>query len=196
MNETFWAEYHRGEWEPETKAVLERFLKPGALFVDIGAWIGPVTLWALDLGATVVAFEPDPVAYEQLCTNTKGRAVCVQAALAPETGTATFAHRHEGEWGDSESRLDPCAPEGITVHTLSPATMLHDLVRTPDLVKLDIEGGELDVLPALLEWRCPILVSWHHPYGVSRKPWFDGYKTEAIRGDGWSGFSELLAVPA
>src|SRR5947208_17197036 len=55
-----------GSWEPETLQVVERFVKPGTTLVDIGAWLGPVSLWATHLGGRAVAVEPDPVAVEYL----------------------------------------------------------------------------------------------------------------------------------
>ncbi len=36
------------------------FLRPGTLFVDIGANAGIYSVWAADLGASVIAVEPDP----------------------------------------------------------------------------------------------------------------------------------------
>ncbi len=36
------------------------FLRPGTLFVDVGANAGLYSVWAADLGASVIAVEPDP----------------------------------------------------------------------------------------------------------------------------------------
>ena len=43
--------------------------RAGDVIVDIGAGIGEFTLWCADAGARVVAFEPDPLAYECLGRN-------------------------------------------------------------------------------------------------------------------------------
>lgn len=193
---TFWDDYDTGAWEPETKAVLERFLSPDSLFVDIGAWAGPVTLWAVDLGARVVAYEPDPVAYEALLTNTKGLPVrAYRAAVTDQVGWAYLTNPH---MGDSQSRL---AEDGIIVATLTPRVVRAQCQQTPALVKIDVEGSELEILPDILAWRVPTYISWHqdwwaHPvHDDIRASWFADYTLEIIRGDGWTGFSEVLAVP-
>jgi hypothetical protein len=88
--------------------------------------------------------------------------------------------------------------------TITPTTLLAGV--TPSLVKLDIEGYEVSVLPDLMPilrgLRCPIYLSWHQdwwPYRVSdlaRVAWFQGFHCEAVRGDGWTDWGEMLAVPA
>lgn len=186
----FWALYDAGEWEPETRAVLERFLTPGSTFLDIGAWIGPVSMWAEELGAEVVAVEPDPVAYPQLIENVSGR--CLNAAVAPTSGTAFLESPRgdDGGLGDSWSRL---APEGVPVATISPAD-LRAQIPTPALVKVDVEGYETEILPDLVTWGCPLLVAWHEPWWPRRvdvRGWFDGFDCEGEFG----GFGSLLAVP-
>ena len=193
---TFWDDYDNGKWEPETKAVLERFLGLGTLLIDIGAWIGPVAMWALDLEARVFAMEPDPVAYEALKINTHGRLRIRTArlALSDRIGAGLLANPH---MGDSQSRL---SNEGTPVTTVTTEWLFADLLR-PSLIKLDIEGHELHVLPDLLALNAPTYISWHEPWwdiqvpDEIRRSWFANFTLEPIRGDGWTGFSELLAIP-
>lgn len=195
----FWPMYDRGEWEPETREVLERFLGPGTVFIDIGAWIGPVSLWALDLGAFVHAYEPDPEAFKQLFVNTAGRTIRPRkAAVSTRSGWARLTNPRF--YGDSQSRI---GDDGELVRTI-PARWLP--IQKAALVKCDIEGHELVVLPDLLgaceAHSVPLYLSWHEelwgdtavPADV-RRSWFEGFELEPIRGDGWSGYSEVLAVP-
>ena len=56
-------------WEPETFSFVESCAKPGTTFVDIGAWIGPITLLAARRGAHVISLEPDPTAFLTLEKN-------------------------------------------------------------------------------------------------------------------------------
>ena len=198
---TFWDDYDAGRWEPETRMVLQRFLGPGSLFVDIGAWSGPVTLWATSLGARVVAYEPDAAAFEALLINTAGLPVrCFYMAVSDHLGWASIANDHPG---DSQSRL---AASGLKVATIDVETArLQWGASRPDLIKLDVEGHETRVLPTLLPIcradKIPIYLSWHEPWWpepvslADRHAWFDGFQIEPIRGDGWSGFSEALAIP-
>lgn len=205
----FWPMYDRGEWEPETKAVLEKFLHPGDLFLDIGAWIGPVTMWALDMGAAVVALEPDPVARRSLEKNVAGDAVRILPyALAPATGRGRLAaFRTDFGFGDSQSRLvtDDTPGQKVGVTTVSPSLLFSSLRKPPALVKCDIEGGELacvgDLVANCRVTASPLYISWHEPWWPftielrERQAWFNGFDCTPIRGDGWTGFSELLAVP-
>jgi FkbM family methyltransferase len=58
-------------------AVADKYLagtgyvpRDGDIVIDIGAGIGEFTLWCADRGATVIAFEPDPLAFACLERNT------------------------------------------------------------------------------------------------------------------------------
>jgi FkbM family methyltransferase len=62
------AAYYRVPDWPEM-LVWQRVLEPGDLFVDIGANVGLYTIWAADLGAEVVAFEPVEPSRRQLQDN-------------------------------------------------------------------------------------------------------------------------------
>lgn len=62
----FWRRAGRGDWEPETFAVLDAHLRGDADYLDIGAWIGPTVLYAARKARHVWCFEPDPTAYRHL----------------------------------------------------------------------------------------------------------------------------------
>src|SRR5665213_105321 len=67
---SFWNSWERGEFEPETLEAIDRFVVPGTAFVDCGAWLGNVSLWAARIAGThVVSIEPDPVAASVLRKN-------------------------------------------------------------------------------------------------------------------------------
>lgn len=163
----FWGLYHSGRWEPETRQLIRDVLRPGSLFVDIGAWIGPTVLWALETGATVVAVEPDPIAWPELRTQVQAsgmseRVEIHNCAIGPQTGPGWLQINPKagGAYGDSMSRLaDSGAP--VDVRTLS------DVLdgRRPDLVKIDIEGGEVVLWGTLVPWLAaqatPLQMSCH-----------------------------------
>jgi FkbM family methyltransferase len=137
----FWRRYDAGEWEPDTRELVEDVLYPGALFVDIGAWIGPVTLWALGCGAQVVAIEPDPVALKHL--RTIPDIEIWEGAVATQSGRASLvSHR---EFGASVSRLT--RGDGYKVRTWTLDEVLGG--RRPALVKIDVEGYEVELLPSV-----------------------------------------------
>ena len=60
-------------WEPETFSFVESCARPGTTFIDVGAWIGPITLLAARRGAHVISLEPDRIALlaleKNICLN-------------------------------------------------------------------------------------------------------------------------------
>ncbi len=190
----FWQLYDEGRWEPESREILARFLTPGSLFVDVGAWVGPMSMWAVGLGASVIAYEPDPVAFEMLVRNVPGIDART-SALAAYDGKGRLGN----PWvlGDSRSRL---TDDGMAVQTISPATLLADI--EPALLKVDIEGGEIAVLPRLAPLCAsrgiPLFVSWHEEWWTAapredeRRAWFRGFSSCEGR---WGDFDTLLAIP-
>jgi hypothetical protein len=75
---TFWDRVASGEWEPGTLGALAPLLGPGVTFLDIGAWVGPLSLLAAARGARVLAVEADPAAQDQFRRN-----LAANPALAP-----------------------------------------------------------------------------------------------------------------
>ncbi len=72
-----YASNFRGGVNDRLESVSDKYLggtgyspREGDIVVDIGAGIGEFTLWCADKGARVVAFEPDPQAFDCLGRNT------------------------------------------------------------------------------------------------------------------------------
>lgn len=158
----YWNLYESGQWEPETKAFIQRILKPGDLYVDIGAWIGPTVLWALETGAKVIAVEPDPIALEGLYERVPSSVEIWPGAVSVSSGGVFLATNPKtgGELGDSMSRIDT---EGLFVQSWTLFEILGD--RIPDLVKIDVEGYEIELLPSIMPWlaerKIPLQISCH-----------------------------------
>lgn len=171
---TFWSAFERQAWEPETLGVLRRFLNSESVYYDIGSWIGPTVVFAAKRCRSVFAFEPDPHAYPSLLANitnnrlTNVRAFNLAVAAAPGVGMlSSFG----ASLGDSMSSLLPQAPQasGWPVTKVTMDTLINDLsCAPPDFVKMDIEGGEFDLIPALRDhlerWRPVLYLSLHAPY--------------------------------
>jgi FkbM family methyltransferase len=156
-----------GVWEPHTLAVLSWFLRPGDVFVDLGANIGFFSLFASTLVGSqgrVYAVEPAPETFSMLVANiernhatnvipqplaagaTRGQAVLHDVIGEHLRGAATIAR------GPDERTDRATARPPVTVSVLSVREMvaLEDLRRTR-LIKVDVEGAELDVLNGLSE---------------------------------------------
>ena len=156
---------------------LSRYLRPGGCFYDVGAHIGFYSLLAARLvGQTgaVIAFEPDTDNAEILRQNAarNGLQICVvSAAVSNQDGTIRF----QRSTGDGPSRMSgmvirdnlPAAKESEIV--CCPAVSLDGFSsshRPPTLVKIDVEGAEIQVLEgarSLLETKKPVLIiEVHH----------------------------------
>lgn len=141
-----------------------------AVVLDCGAHIGAFTVLASRrfAEAAVTAFEPDPRNGEYLTRNIRlnrlARVHVVEAAVSCEDGRRAFA---QAAAGHSESgRL--VASDGKAAATLVPVVSLPDRLRAdaPEslLLKLDVEGEEARLIPALIDvlpGRCAIFFETH-----------------------------------
>lgn len=126
--------------------VWKNRLGPGDLFVDIGANIGLYTIWAAELGAKVIAVEPDPGAAgmlrENLSSNGYG-AVIIEAAVADRNGLAKLTGELDVQ---NHLVLGPSTYEDgcRDVRVLTLDDIIGD--RCVAGVKIDVEGAEALVL--------------------------------------------------
>lgn len=181
----FWDEFEKGNWEFDVLEAVDRFVTKGSTLVDIGAWAGPVSMWAADRrDAKVIAIEPDPVANDYLhlhkAVNGFDKITIVDGALANHTGTTNLAP-HEYGWGSTMSRL---AADGtgreVPCWTISDIFSDHELTDVT-FVKMDVEGAESILLetvgPFLAERKIPMLVAIHQPWWHRDidPQWLDGF---------------------
>ena len=125
-----------GWYDRASAAVLQDLCRPGMTVFDVGANVGYFTLLlSRAVGSTgkVIAFEPDPGNLANLRRNLRANAidnVSVMAAAATDK--------------DGEARFESAASMGHVSATgaLSVRTCRLDHFPTPDVVKMDIEGGE------------------------------------------------------
>lgn len=157
---------------PEMNA-WRRVLRPGCLFVDVGANVGTYSVWAAERGAEVIALEPAADTFMLLQENIalNGYAVqAIRAAAGASCGTAAFT---SGQ--DAGNRLDPAGSTQIRLLTVD--SLIGD--RVIDGMKVDVEGFELEVLRgcrrALAEQRIRLMqLEWNaasqFALGVDRQP--------------------------
>lgn len=182
----FWGRFSNGTWEPETLDLIETMCH-GGTFVDIGAWIGPTSLWAAAHADRVVAIEPDPVAFAVLEKNTARlpNIECHQVAVGPADGLTTITTA-----GDSMSRTGAgdYIVKCYTIKTLFDWLEITDA----DLIKMDIEGAERDVVayaePFLRAFGAPLALSMH-PWAPGSNLPLNGWRTEDV------GHLQILATP-
>ena len=146
------------EKEPVTVEWIERLVRPGDTFYDIGANVGAYSLIAAkatDQGARVFAVEPSPATFRDLAENVLlngcgDSVVPIPIALWSDSGLISFTYRSLAA-GAARHRLtaEPTAGQPLTQRVLG--IRLDDLVEhfglpVPTHAKIDVDGYELDVL--------------------------------------------------
>lgn len=163
-----------GLYEPETVLLMERYLRPGDVFIDVGANLGYLSAVGAGLVGTtgeVHAFEPVPVYHERLASlshlNPTHRIVARNLALGEREGTATLSVAAGENIGWNTMVPGFMRPEDAAETIRVPVERLDSYLegeglREVALIKIDTEGFELPVLLGLGDFlgggaRPPIL---------------------------------------
>ncbi len=182
-------------------AILAATLREDSLYVDIGANRGQVLAEAVRVApqGQHIAFEAIPDLAAELSSRFPG-VDCRPVAIGAEPGVSRFCHftKLDGWSGlqrNPEISDEQGAPEFIDVTVSTLDDELAELL--PTVVKIDVEGAELDVLrgarTVLLRAR-PLVIFEHvaaaaRPYGFSSQELWDqlvelGYSIYAVTGAG------------
>jgi FkbM family methyltransferase len=146
-----------GLFQSDETRLLERLIRPGMTFVDVGAYIGYFTILAsgfVGSGGRVYAFEPDDLAYHYLLRNVAvngcGNAVTINKAVSDGTKTVTFIRDPKGP--ESFVTNAPFEDDSVVVETVSLDSFFGTHNWSPiDVVKMNIEGSELPALRGMTE---------------------------------------------
>jgi FkbM family methyltransferase len=147
--------YLQGDYEPELTHVLQRAVRPGDVFVDIGANFGWYTNWLLVKEPSlrvVYAFEPVAAIFELLerslrANRCERRCVAQQIAVGAKPGTLSI--KKFAGLDPMHSSFYPLADlpfeeEEVCVEALD--ALAREMVSVPAVVKCDVEGAEREVL--------------------------------------------------
>jgi FkbM family methyltransferase len=173
--EPFWKTVEAGEWESASFDVLDQYIQLGKVFIDIGAWVGALSLYAAKLGAIVHAIEPDSKAKDELINSFYYNTLPLGAnvshvAIADKNGMTEINSMTEDGLGNSESSLINRGIIGqsqkVKCYTLSSYIEHHDInPYNICLIKIDTEGSELLIIPGAIEWlrkyKPTIYISFH-----------------------------------
>ena len=155
------------DWvEPELRE-LHQLLRPGDVFIDVGANVGLFTLKGARLVGSrgrVLALEPSATAYaelkDNLALNLFATVTPIMAAASNEDGTAQLNHVDLGGDPQAFSLVNAAnANGGERVKTIRLDTLAteRNLSRI-DLIKIDVEGAE----PLVIEGALGLLAA-HRP---------------------------------
>jgi FkbM family methyltransferase len=144
-----------GMWDPALTGFIESTLKPGNVFIDVGAHVGYFTLLAgrrVGPSGAVLSIEPNPVAFNQLRQNVE-RSDLLNVLMAHtacgDSHDPVHLYLHSESNSSMASLSAANATSGVAVDVA--CTTLDDLCRDRGLtgihlVKIDVEGAELSVL--------------------------------------------------
>lgn len=129
---------------------LARMKRERPIVFDVGANVGIYAAQVFDTvpAARVHAFEPSSVAFQKLCATFDGQKQIdlIQAGVGASMGTAMLYARVPGSvLGSVYASGEGAEGEKIEIVTIDDYCERHGITHI-DLLKLDLEGGELDAL--------------------------------------------------
>lgn len=153
-----------GTYEREKMVAFAAQMQPEMTVYDVGANVGAYTVLAARQCAAVHAFEPDANNLSRLRRNVQlnrfANCTVVSAAVGSFDGPANFCSGKDACVG----QLDPVGSVVVRCVSLDSYAAAHG---APDLIKMDIEGGEIDALAGargLFRSKRPLLfVATHGP---------------------------------
>ena len=179
-------DYWLGTYEPELQNAIEDFVKPGMVAYDVGANIGYISLLLarkVGLNGCVYSFEALPSNIDRLRTNVElnqlsGRIQLFQTAVIESqrpvrflVGPSDGMGKAEGSFGRKEYAYE----SSLEISGTSLDAFVYDSGNPPpQVIKMDIEGGEVLALPGmrrLLTETQPLLLMELHGREAAQAAW-------------------------
>lgn len=190
-----------GVYESEVQKALAQRLSPGDIAFDVGAHLGFFTLLMARLVGSegrVVSVEADPFMGRNLEANLVRNDSVNVTAVRAAAGTVAVERRFTPGAGDGIGHL---ADDGAIAVAGTTLDQLAERFGRPRLIKVDVEGAELEVLAGgarLLSEHHPVLVIEVHDDSIRKEAMallssFD-YEISFIQDDP-SRRHHLIAVP-
>jgi FkbM family methyltransferase len=145
---------HLAFWQHEPELTRRLANQKGKTFIDVGAHVGRYSIRCASHFDTVWAWEPGATQREGLLQNCRNNNV-QNVIVVP------FAAWYENGWVPYGSRENDA--QSNVLHQrgqehIIPARRVDNLVRSADVVKIDVEGAEVQVLEGL-----DSILSYCHP---------------------------------
>ncbi|WP_245841484.1 FkbM family methyltransferase [Paraburkholderia ribeironis] len=173
-----------GEWSEPESFLFQQIIREGDVVVEAGANIGSHTVGlskAVGLAGIVHAFEPQRHTFQLLCANLSlnecFNVFAYPHAVGSENKTISFPVADPtvtNNFGASSLHLTDCPTEAISMRTL-------DSMNFPrlDLLKVDIEGFEVDMLAGarttISTCRPVVYLEYMNPYNGDNSKVFVEY---------------------
>jgi FkbM family methyltransferase len=140
---------------------LEIWTKPGDILIDCGANVGDVTSTFARTGATVYAFEPDPLCFSVLSKRfaLTPNVTCFHQGVMDRNCSLTLKSPNaHGKWDDLDSTVsssfiheDLLHARQTTVNCIDLSDFIFSLNSRVQMLKIDIEGAEIPVINRLID---------------------------------------------
>ena len=178
-------DYWLGTYESDLGTVARKLIQPGDVVYDVGANIGYVSLLSARLSGKsgkIFAFEALPVNVDRLRKNVlinalESRITVTHAAVIDIVKPVTFLTHPSSAMGKAlgSAGRDEQYNDRITVPGLALDAFVYDENHpAPDVIKMDIEGGEgsaLAGMPRLFAEKRPILLVELHGEKAAHQVW-------------------------
>lgn len=168
--------FYNEQYNNESEVILDLLsnVEEDDIFYDVGAHVGLYSLLVADQlsEGRVVAFEPHPSNAETLRSNAElndAPVECVQYALSDtEEDTGFTLNGGPAEARGRLSLADESGANSTSVHTVPGDQLVErNEIPPPDVIKIDVEGAELDVVRGLKETlsreECRLVYCECHP---------------------------------
>lgn len=172
--------FYRGWVDRDLEAWINGWLRPGDVYVDVGAHIGYLSALAartVTPSGSVIAFEPADDTFARLSAAFVGPGFThvrtVHAAVA-DTSETRVLYAAAGEWQHQAYRNSLHPGDGLVPTSDVRVVTLDEAIERPRirLLKVDVEGGETAVLNGachlLAAQRCDALLVELNPPALGR----------------------------
>jgi len=153
--------YYTGTYEKGALAIMKQILREGDVFADVGANIGLMSIYAAQLVGTsgrVLAFEPNPetatILEENIRLNELSNTESIRYAVGKTPDKALIYERWDSNRGSASLIKPEEKAESHEIEIITLSEFFSTDLKTgklPRLIKLDIEGFELEALEGARE---------------------------------------------
>jgi len=180
-NLDFWKNIYP-TWENDTFTIFDKYLSRDKIFIDIGAWIGTTSMYGSRKSKHVYSVEADNLSIKDLSLNLSNNCinnnytVINKAIFNKDNVSLNFGKNmfmYGSKMNDSTSQIhkDESSGPSIKVKTITIDSIINKYNINPNdisLIKVDIEGGEEDLLNDLYnlnnKHKIPIYISIHYKW--------------------------------
>lgn len=137
-------------------------LNKNSVVIDCGANIGKISSYLSITGATIYAFEPDPIAFETLlnrCSKRKNIS-CINKGVWDKNASLRLFRLAEMKKSEQaftvgssivDSKKNISTESSVEIEVINLVEFIQYLNRKIDLIKIDVEGAETDILQSIIQ---------------------------------------------